>query len=64
MTPPPAQSVAAMIRPAPGFLGSEERRRLRESRGMWFAHSDVSGISIFEEAQYQGVRAAEAFLAR
>ena len=52
----------AMIRPTPGFLGSEERRRLRASRGMWFAHSDVSGISIFEEAQYQGVGAAEAFL--
>jgi hypothetical protein len=27
---------------------------------MWFAHSDMSGISIFEEAQYRGVLAAQA----
>ena len=25
----------------------------------WFANSDLSGISIFEEAQYRGVRAAQ-----
>ena len=29
---------------------------------IWFANSDLSGISIFEEAQYRGVRAAEAAL--
>jgi hypothetical protein len=29
-----------------------------------FAHSDMSGISIFEEAQYRGVAAAETVLRR
>jgi hypothetical protein len=27
-----------------------------------FAHADASGMSLFEEANYQGVRAAEAVL--
>jgi glycine/D-amino acid oxidase-like deaminating enzyme len=50
----------AMIRPTPGFLGSSARHLLQSSReGLFFAHSDLSGISIFEEAQYRGVRAAE-----
>jgi glycine/D-amino acid oxidase-like deaminating enzyme len=52
----------AMVRPTVGFLFSEERKRLANYRGgnIWFANSDLSGISIFEEAQYRGVRAAEA----
>ncbi len=50
----------AMARPVPGFLGSEERLRLTEPVGNFlFANSDLSGFSIFEEAQYRGVRAAE-----
>jgi glycine/D-amino acid oxidase-like deaminating enzyme len=50
----------AMARPVPGFLGSEQRRRLAEGPGNFlFANSDLSGFSIFEEAQYRGVRAAE-----
>jgi len=50
----------AMIRPTPGFLGSAARRQLAASRDrLFYAHSDVSGISIFEEAQYRGVRAAD-----
>jgi glycine/D-amino acid oxidase-like deaminating enzyme len=55
-----------MIRPAVGFLFSEGRRRVADhSKGnVWFANSDVSGISIFEEAQYRGVKAAEAALRR
>lgn len=49
----------AMIRPAPGFMFSEERRRRADQRGnILYANSDVSGISIFEEAQYRGVQAA------
>ena len=50
----------AMIRPTPGFLASPARRRLRtpEAR-LYFAHSDVSGLSLFEEAQYRGVHAAD-----
>ena len=55
----------AMARPVPGFLGSEERRRLNEPSGnLLFANSDLSGFSIFEEAQYRGVKAAERALKR
>jgi hypothetical protein len=50
----------AMIRPAVGFLFSAGRRSLAEPRGrMVFANSDLSGLSLFEEAQYRGVRAAD-----
>jgi glycine/D-amino acid oxidase-like deaminating enzyme len=55
----------AMIRPTPGFLRSVARRRLQSaSEGVLYAHSDVSGISIFEEAQYRGIMAAETAAAR
>jgi hypothetical protein len=55
----------AMVRPYPGFLGSESRIRLAEPFGrIHFAHSDLSGFSIFEEAQYRGVIAAERALKR
>jgi hypothetical protein len=54
----------AMARPAPGFLESEERHRLTVASGnLLFANSDLSGFSIFEEAQYRGVKAAERALA-
>ena len=50
----------AMIRPVPGFLWGEARRRAANAYGpVRFAHSDMSGLSLFEEAQYRGVRAAE-----
>ena len=50
----------AMIRPVPGFVWGDARRRAAERHGaIRFAHSDMSGISLFEEAQYHGVRAAE-----
>ena len=50
----------AMIRPVPGFLWGEARRRAADTFGpVRFAHSDMSGLSLFEEAQYRGVRAAE-----
>jgi hypothetical protein len=50
----------AMIRPVPGFIWGEARRRGAAPYGpVRFAHSDMSGISLFEEAQYHGVRAAE-----
>ena len=45
----------AMIRPTPGFL----TRRAPVVPQIYFANSDLSGISIFEEAQYHGVNAAE-----
>jgi hypothetical protein len=53
----------AMIRPTPGSIFSAERARLATKKGrLLFANSDLSGISIFEEAQYHGVQAAENIL--
>lgn len=54
----------AMIQPRVGFVSSEARRRAAEPIGrMSFAHSDLSGIAIFEEAFFHGVRAADEILA-
>jgi len=53
----------AMIRPAVGSIFSEERTRLSQRNDrILFANSDLSGISIFEEAQYHGVQSAEKVL--
>lgn len=53
----------AMVRPAPGFQFGEQRQRWLMPLGrVHFANSDLSGISIFEEAQYRGVEAARAVL--
>jgi hypothetical protein len=53
----------AMIRPTPGFIWGLARRRAAEPVGrIHFAHSDLSGVALFEEAQYHGVAAAEAVL--
>ena len=50
----------AMIRPAPGFIFSAERTRwLEPHRGIFFSNSHLSGLSLFEEAQYCGVSAAD-----
>lgn len=50
----------AMARPAPGFIFSRERQAwLNPIGNVHFANSDLSGFSIFEEAQYRGVKAAE-----
>lgn len=50
----------AMARPAPGFLGSAARRKFASGSGpIYYANSDLSGFSIFEEAQYRGVTAAD-----
>jgi glycine/D-amino acid oxidase-like deaminating enzyme len=54
----------AMVRPKVGAIFSTERRRFARLEGrLLFANSDLSGFSIFEEAQYRGVRAAEKALA-
>ncbi|TGK07100.1 NAD(P)/FAD-dependent oxidoreductase [Leptospira semungkisensis] len=50
----------AMIRPVPGFLWSGQREKLSQSvSGIHFAHCDLSGISIFEEALYRGFEASK-----
>jgi phytoene dehydrogenase-like protein len=50
----------AMPRPRPGFLGVRpfEAPCALDERVAW-AHSDQSGMALFEEAQFRGVRAAE-----
>ena len=51
----------AMIRPTPGFIFGEARMKaLGEEPPLFRAHSDLSGLSLFEEAHYRGVLAAEA----
>lgn len=55
----------AMIRPLPGRLWGGARSSFEAgSAGIQFAHADVSGLSLFEEANYRGVLAAERTLAR
>jgi hypothetical protein len=54
----------AMIRPKPGFrFGAARAATARPFNGVHFAHSDLSGVSLFEEAFYHGLRAAEEVLA-
>ena len=54
----------AMIEPRAGFVSSEARRRASEPLGrVHFAHSDLSGVAIFEEAFFHGVRAADEVIA-
>jgi hypothetical protein len=55
----------AMIRPLPGRLWGGSRQVFEKGgAGIQFAHADVSGLSLFEEANYRGVLAAERTLAR
>lgn len=50
----------AMIRPVPGFIWGGGRAAAAETAPpLFLAHSDLSGLSLFEEAHYQGTRAAE-----
>jgi phytoene dehydrogenase-like protein len=53
----------AMVRPRPGFMWSEELRASSLPLGrLHFAHTDLSGMALLEEAQYWGIHAAEAIL--
>lgn len=51
----------AMARPVPGSVWGGGRQALADfsSPRMTLAHADLSGFSLFEEAQYRGVIAAE-----
>ena len=50
----------AMARPKIGTIFSSERQSLRKPKGrILFANSDLSGFSIFEEAQYRGIASAD-----
>ena len=50
-----------MIAPRPGFIWGQSRKTVKEpiNNKIFFAHTDLSGISIFEEAFYQGIRVAK-----
>ena len=49
----------AMISPRPNFIWSGVRERaMQPYRNIHFAHTDLSGIALFEEAFYHGLRAA------
>ncbi len=53
----------AMIRPRTGFIwGGARAAASRPHRGIHFAHTDLSGVALFEEAFYHGIRAAEEVL--
>ena len=53
----------AMIRPRPGFIWGQARRDgARPFRSIHFAHSELSGVALFEEAFDVGLRAADEVL--
>ena len=53
----------AMASPAPGFLNNAGINALRKADGkLLFAHSDLSGYSVFEEAAWWGYEAARKVL--
>jgi len=50
----------AMISPRPNFLwGGERQTAMKPYRNIHFAHTDLSGVALFEEAFYHGLRAAK-----
>jgi hypothetical protein len=52
----------AMVRPVPGLAGALAQAAA-PYRGVHFASTDLSGVALFEEAFFHGVRAAEEVLA-
>lgn len=55
----------AMISPRPNFIWSGAREKaVKPYRNIHFAHTDLSGIALFEEAFYHGLRAAKEVLGR
>ena len=53
-----------MISPAPGFIFGEAKKQAKQNieKKIYFAHSDLSGISIFEEAFHQGINVVNEIL--
>lgn len=50
----------AMVRPLPGFISGAARKRAAQPyRRIHFAHTDLSGVALLDEAHYHGVRAAD-----
>lgn len=53
----------AMVRPVPGLIWGAAREATATRPPLFLAHSDMSGLSLFEEAHYRGVAAAEGAMA-
>jgi hypothetical protein len=54
----------AMISPRPNFIWSGVREKaMQPYRNIYFAHTDLSGVALFEEAFYHGLRVGENILA-
>ena len=53
-----------MISPTPGFIFGEAKREASKSinNAIYFAHTDLSGISIFEEGFHQGINVVNQIL--
>jgi hypothetical protein len=50
----------AMVRPVPGYISKLAPQIIAEVKPpLFLAHSDLSGLSLFEEAHYRGTAAAE-----
>ena len=53
----------AMISPRPGFIwGGAREKAMKPYKNLHFAHTDLSGVALFEEAFYHGLRAAREIL--
>lgn len=53
----------AMISPRPNFIWSGVRQKAMEPyRSIHFAHTDIGGVALFEEAFYHGLRVADKIL--
>lgn len=54
----------AMVQPLPHMIYSGVRQQLQQpvEHCIHFAHTDLAGVSIFEEAFYQGIHAADAVI--
>lgn len=54
----------AMIRPAVNFIHGNARKEAAKpiNKRIFFAHTDLAGISIFEEGFYQGIQAANSVI--
>lgn len=54
----------AMVRPTPGFVWSDARRRAAQPfRAIHFANTDLSAVALCEEALHHGARAADEVVA-
>lgn len=53
-----------MIKPQPGFIWGTHRKMAAEpiNNKIFFAHSDLGGVSVFEEAFAQGIQVAQAVI--